>query len=145
MLFNFRTPPSAVLGQAMVPPSKDCGLIPILVALQWQTRSFIMISLRENLPKIGIPPGTPVSYRAFASRPSSLSQAIRSMDAPQNWQQVSDLHYDENWTDEVDGVGWDGANWIFSCNARQSKPGANHKAIYVFKGGQPLKDDNWIC
>ncbi len=104
-----------------------------------------MSSLKEKLPKIGIFPGAPVSYRnSFVSRPSLLSQAIRSMDAPQNWQQVSDIFLDEYWTDEVQGVAWDGSNWIFSCNANQSKPGANDKAIYVFRGGKPLIDDNWI-
>jgi hypothetical protein len=44
----------------------------------------------------------------------------------------------------VQGVAFDGSNWIFSCNANQRKPDANNKAIYVFKGGQPLKDDGWI-
>jgi len=105
-----------------------------------------MISLREKLPKIGINPGTPVSYcNSFASRPTSLREAIRSMDAPQNWQQVSDIFRDDFWTDEVQGVGWDGSNWIFSCNANQSKPDVNDKSIYVFKGGQSLGDGKWIC
>jgi len=105
-----------------------------------------MRSLRENLPKIGIPPGTSVSYRnSFASRPNSLSQAMRSMDAPANWLQVGDIFVDAYWTDEVQGVAWDGHHWIFSCNANQSKPGANDKAIYVFNSGQPLKDGNWMC
>jgi hypothetical protein len=105
-----------------------------------------MISLKENLAKIGITSGTPVSYHdSFASRPASLRQAIRSMDAPQNWQPVSDIFRDDFWTDEVQGIGWDGSNWIFSCNANQSKPDANDKAIYVFRGGQPLGDGKWIC
>lgn len=104
-----------------------------------------MISLREKLPKIGIHPGTLVSYRnSFASRPASLREAIRSMDFPQNWQQVSDIPYDEFWTDEVQGVGWDGLNWIFSCDANQDKPDVNEKSIYVFIGGQSLKDGTWF-
>ena len=104
-----------------------------------------MISLRENLPKIGISRGTPVSYcNSFASYPRSLNQAIQSMESPQNWQAVSDIFLDQHWTEEVQGVAWDGRNWIFSCNARQSKPGHKDKAIYVFAGGAPLKDDNWI-
>ncbi len=104
-----------------------------------------MISLGEHLPKIGIAKGTLVSYKNFSSRPPSLRQAIRSMDAPQNWQQVSDIFRDDFWTDEVQGVGWDGSNWIFSCNANQKKPDVNDKSIYVFKGGQSLKDNGWIC
>lgn len=103
-----------------------------------------MLSLRENLTKIGILPGSPFSYCSFASRPSRFSQAIRSMDAPQNWQQVSDISLDEYWTDEVQGVAWDGHNWIFSCDANQKKPDANDKAIYVFKGGESLLDMKWI-
>jgi len=104
-----------------------------------------MISLREHLPKIGITPGTLVSYKSFISRPSSLRQAIRSMDAPQNWQQVSDIFRDDFWTDEVQGVGWDGSNWIFSCNSNQKKPDVNDKSIYVFKGGHSLDDGGWMC
>jgi hypothetical protein len=104
-----------------------------------------MISLRQYLPRIGIYLDMPFSYRSFYSRPNSLRQAIRWMDAPQNWAQVSDVFRDDFWTDEVQGVAWDGANWIFSCNANQKKPGANDKALYVFQGGQPLGDDNWLC
>lgn len=105
-----------------------------------------MISYRESLTKIGIPKTASVSYQAFVSRPNSLRQAIRSMSAPttQQWSQVSDIFRDDDWTDEVQGVAWDGANWIFSANANQAKPGAEDKAIYVFKGGTPLGDGNWI-
>jgi hypothetical protein len=105
-----------------------------------------MISLKENLKKIGLPKGTIFSYKNdFASRPNSLRQAIISMDAPNNWVPTLDIHRDDYWTDEVQGVAWDGENWIFSCNANQSKPGHNDKAIYVFKGGSPLGDDKYIC
>jgi hypothetical protein len=99
-----------------------------------------MVSYRDSLTKIGISRETPVSYKGFSSRPQSLRQAIRSMDAPQEgtWQQVSDIPRDESWTDEVQGVAWDGENWIFSCNANQKKPGAKDKAIYVFKAGSNI-------
>ena len=102
-----------------------------------------MISLRENLAKIGIGPGTPMSYKAFFSRPPSLRTAIASMDAPAqgDWQQITDTHRGEqNWTDEVQGVAWDGANWIFSADARQTKPRTNDKALYLFAGNSNLKD-----
>jgi hypothetical protein len=105
-----------------------------------------MISYRDGLAKIGIPRSAAVSYRGFASRPKSLRQAISSMDAPtrSSWSQVAEIYRDDFWTDEVQGVAWDGANWIFSTNANQEKPGSRHKALYVFKGGQPLGDDLWI-
>lgn len=102
-----------------------------------------MGSLKQKLPQIGIAPGVPVSYLHFPTRPKSLIRAIRSMDSPQNWQQVSDIFRDDVWTDEVQGVAWDGANWIFSCNPPQGKPGTNHKGLYVFPGAQELGDGKW--
>jgi hypothetical protein len=102
-----------------------------------------MISLRECLTKIGILKHTPFSWNSFVSRPTSMKEAIRSMDAPKSWQQVSDINLDEDWTDEVQGVAWDSENWIFSCNANQSKPGHNDKALYLFKEGSSLKDGTW--
>jgi hypothetical protein len=105
-----------------------------------------VVSYRTALTKVGIPTTALVSYRGFVSRPESLRQAIRSMDAPtsQQWSQVSDIFRDDFWTDEVQGVAWDGSHWIFSANANQTKPGHNDKAIYVFKGGQTLGDNNWV-
>lgn len=105
-----------------------------------------MLSYRENLAKIGITSEESVFYKSFYSKPQSLRAAILSMQAPasQDWSQVSDIFEDEYWTDEVQGVAWDGSNWIFSTNANQKKPGVEDKAIYVFKGGAKLKDNNWI-
>ena len=105
-----------------------------------------MVSYRDSLTKIGIPKTAFVSYMGFASRPKSLRQAIRSMSAPASgdWHQVSDIFRDDFWTDEVQGVAWDGANWIFSANSNQAKPDANDKSLYVFKGGTSLGDDKWI-
>jgi hypothetical protein len=105
-----------------------------------------MISYRQQLAKIGIGYDEAVSYQAFYSRPRSLRQAIRSMDAPagNSWKQVSDIFRDDFWTDEVQGVAWDGTHWIFSANANQLKPGHEDKAIYVFKGGETLSDGNWV-
>jgi hypothetical protein len=110
-----------------------------------------MISLKETLKKLIYPSDIKFSFREkFAAHPDSLRQAIysmiRSIDAPQSWKPVSDIFRDDYWTDEVQGIAWDGENWIFSCNANQAKPlGVNEKAIYVFKGGQPIGDDKWIC
>jgi hypothetical protein len=107
------------------------------------------ISMRAGLKKIGEPKSgraIPAFPSGFCSAPQSLRQAVRAMDAPasQDWSQVSDIFRDDSWTDEVQGVAWDGSHWIFSANANQSKPGANDKAIYVFKGGQSLGDDKWL-
>lgn len=103
-----------------------------------------MISYKESLAKIGITSG-PVSYLSFYSRPKSLRQAIRSMDAPrrEDWQQVSDIHIDENWTEECQGVAWDGVHWIFSSNGSGGL-GSNPKGLYIFNGGTPFKDDNIV-
>lgn len=105
-----------------------------------------MLSYRDNLVKIGIESNASVSYKSFYSKPRSLRDAILSMQAPasQDWSQVSDIHRDDYWTDEVQGVAWDGSHWIFSCNANQKKPNVKDKAIYVFKGGQSLGDNKWI-
>ena len=104
-----------------------------------------MASYRTGLTKIGIPETASVSYLGFASRPKSLRTAIRSMDAPasDSWSEVADIFRDDDWTDEVQGVAWDGSNWVFSANANQDKPGHNDKAIYVFNGGATLGDDEW--
>jgi hypothetical protein len=104
-----------------------------------------MLSYRAHLAKIGIGPGDAVSYRGFASRPASLRVAMRSMLAPAqaDWTQVSDIFRDDFWTDEVQGVAWNGSHWIFSTNANQVKPDAEDKAIYVFAGGATLADGNW--
>src|SRR5262249_34705999 len=110
---------------------------------QWECS---MISYRENLAKIGISLDSSVSYRDFFSAPQSLRQAILSMDAPgsHDWHQVSDIFRDESWTDEVQGVAYDGEHWIFSTNANQKKPGCKDKAIYVFQAGSKIKDGQWI-
>jgi hypothetical protein len=104
-----------------------------------------MVSLRQQLAKIGIAASDPFSYRAFYSRPASLRAAMTSMDAPasDDWHQVSDIFRDDFWTDEVQGVAWNGSHWIFSANSNQSKPDSEDKAIYVFKGGEPLGDGSW--
>jgi hypothetical protein len=104
-----------------------------------------MLSYRDHLARIGIGPNEAVSYRAFYSRPASLRTAMRSMLAPktEGWKQVSDVFRDEFWTDEVQGVAWNGTHWIFSTNANQKKPDVEDKAIYVFEGGDKLLDGSW--
>ena len=104
-----------------------------------------MLSYRDQLSKIGIAHDANVAYGNFYSKNKSLKAAMRSMDAPetQDWQQVSDTFRNDYWTDEVQGVAWNGSHWIFSTNANQDKPGAEDKAIYVFKGGHTIGDGDW--
>ncbi len=106
-----------------------------------------MLSYRENLTKIGIGVEAVVSYSAFYSKPQSLREAIRSMNAPtsHDWSQLPDIFRDDYWTDEVQGVAWDGSHWLFSTNASQKKPDVKDKAIYVFSGNaKSLGDDKWL-
>lgn len=105
-----------------------------------------MLSYRDSLVKIGIASNASVSYKSFYSKPRSLRDAILSMHAPmsQDWSPVSDIHRDDYWTDEVQGVTYDGSHWIFSTDANQKKPDHNDKAIYIFKGGQSLGDGKSI-
>lgn len=108
-----------------------------------------MMSMLASLQKIGEPkPGKaiPAFPHGFYSAPKNLRAAMQAMNAPtsQDWSQVSDIFRDDYWTDEVQGVTWDGSHWIFSTNANQDKPGCEDKAIYVFKGGQSLGDGKWI-
>lgn len=105
-----------------------------------------MPSYREQLSKIGIGPGAPVSWSSFASKPRSLRTAMRAMDAPAqgDWHQVDDAFADEFWTDEVQGIAFNGTHWIFSTNANQDKPDVEDKALYVFAPDTPMTDDGWV-
>ena len=108
-----------------------------------------ILSLRTQLMKIGEPKegnSIPDIPSGFYSAPQSLRAIMMSMDAPvsEDWSQVSDVFRDEYWTDEIQGVAWDGAHWIFSANANQKSISANNKGIYVFDGGSDLKEHNWV-
>lgn len=104
-----------------------------------------MLSYRKQLGKIGIAVNAAVSYKDFYSCPRSLLEAMRSMDAPVDgdWELVSDIYRDDFWTDEVQGVAWNGSHWIFSTNANQAKPDSEDKALYVFAPGENFGDDGW--
>lgn len=88
-----------------------------------------MISYRKQLAKIGYQPGTAVHYRDFYYRPTSLRKAMRAMDAPASYALETEApgRIDEDWTEEIQGVLWDGAHWLFSSNA-------DSKAVYTFNG-----------
>lgn len=103
-----------------------------------------METLRDALERIGIGRSKPFSMRAdLQSFPPSLRQLIAATQNPGGWRQVSDIARDQSWTDEVQGVAHDGANWLFSCNARQTKPGHRDKALYAFPAVSQLKDGDW--
>ena len=86
-----------------------------------------MVSYRASLTKIGIPLTAAVGNRGFASRPKSLRQAIlfdgERARAANSWSQVSDIFRDDSWVDEVQGVTWDGAHWIFCSQRETGEPG----------------------
>jgi hypothetical protein len=108
-----------------------------------------MKSYKEQLKKIGIVKGMPVSYRNFSWRPARLSDAIHAMDSPSGFNQVTEKpgELDKAWTEECQGVAWDGSHWLFSCNGSQpisdSGPiiGNSPKAIYTFNGHTNFDDD----
>lgn len=83
-----------------------------------------MISYRNSLKKIGMTSGN-VSYKAFASYPMALRQAIKAMSIPRAIKNVTEHHVDEDWTEECQGVAWDGRHWMFTSNG-------SPKAIYSF-------------
>jgi hypothetical protein len=92
-------------------------------------------SYRKALEQIGITAAT-VSYNDFYCRPKSLAQAMDAMQLAGEFQQVSDIYLDEDWTDEVQGCATDGAHWFFTSN--------NPRKLYVFNAGQPLHDGNIV-
>src|SRR5690349_14529106 len=109
-----------------------------------------MMSYRAQLAKIGIQPGTGQSYRKFASYPLQLSVAMRSMDWPRVISQATEApgEIDQGWTEECQGVAWDGAHWVFSTNgsglASEDFPlvvGHMPKALYIFNGTTNFHDD----
>lgn len=107
-----------------------------------------MISYRAQLAKIGEQTGVPVSYQSFGWRPTSLRQAMRAMDFPQEFHQATEKpgQIDEGWTEEIQGVVWDGQqqHWIFSSNGSQPFKGItvgdSPKAVYVFNGHTKFED-----
>lgn len=102
-----------------------------------------MASLRAGLYAIGEHGDHPPAYPSgFASAPASLAQGIRAMLAnPQMaaWVRVSpETFVDENWSEEAQGITWDGEHFITSSNGSwgQWYPGASPKALYRFRPGQ---------
>ncbi len=103
-----------------------------------------METLRDALERIGIDRSQPFSItKDLQSFPPSIRQIIAATHDPGGWRQVNEVSRDELWTDEVQGVAYDGAHWLFSCNANQSKPGARDKALYTFPAVSKLKDGEW--
>lgn len=95
-----------------------------------------MISLRENLTKIGIPPGTRFSYRDLWLPPPSLRALIRSLDAPSAWSETIPGHeLDEDWTEEVQGCAWGHNRWFFTSY--------DPPRLYVFDGSTFSKIKSW--
>jgi hypothetical protein len=97
-------------------------------------------SLRTGLSAI-VEPKPNQSIRPIpsklASRPGkSLKQMIETMllvPHPEKWVQANEGFHDEHWSEEVQGVTWDGGHFYFSANDA-GKPGAHPRAIYRFLG-----------
>lgn len=107
-----------------------------------------MISYRAQLAKIGVQPGTPISYRGFYSRPTSLRQAMRAMDMPAEFHQATEKSLDKDWTEECQGVIWDGAHWIFSTDGSKDAGGllvgGSPKALYTFNGNTNFNNPDQV-
>jgi hypothetical protein len=74
---------------------------------------------------------------------------MQGMDGPHGYHNVHERSIDSSgWTEECQGVAWDGANWIFSSNGSQPIDGVvignMPKALYTFPGHADLNDDDSI-
>lgn len=93
-----------------------------------------MISLRESLKKIGEPRlFRPIRWipSEFDSFPQSLRLAVNAMNSPrmENWTSDPihiDSFYDQDWTQECQGIATDGNFWYIVSNKE------NKKAVYKF-------------
>ena len=83
-----------------------------------------MIRYRHRLSHIGIS-SEKVSYRKFTNPPRSFRQALEVMSLPPEFTKVAEHHVDERWTEECQGIAWDGSRWIATSNR-------SPKAIYLF-------------
>ncbi len=95
-----------------------------------------MISLRENLSKIGISPGTPFSYRDLWLPPQSFRALIRSMDAPGSWLETNPgEELERSWTEEVQGCALGHGRSFFTSY--------DPPCLYVFDGATGAKVKFW--
>jgi hypothetical protein len=121
------------------------------------------LSLRAGLAEIGVHgPTSPPMPSGFASFPNSLATAIRAMQAhpdPKSWSRGPEAFADEDWSEECQGITYDGRRFITSSNGtwvhpKQSglwsnvpNPGwtldRSPKALYFFKpGSYRFRDDD---
>lgn len=97
-----------------------------------------MISLRQNLKKIGIYPGTPIHYRDFWLPPQSIRTLIRSLDAPGSWTETNPgTELDKDWTEEIQGCAWGHGRWFYVSNAKDSP------RLHVSDGATGKKVKSW--
>ena len=96
------------------------------------------LSLRTALSTIGEPKGSVVSVPSdFKSTPGKslkdIANAMMLLPRPEQWVQANESHKNEHWTEEVQGVTWDGSHFYFSANDA-GKPGSPKRTIYRFVG-----------
>jgi hypothetical protein len=91
-----------------------------------------MTSLKNSLEKIGEPKPNSM-YKpipsGFHSSPRSLKAAIKAMDLPliENWTLANvDNFYNEDWTEECQGIVTDGNFWYLVSNNKEKR------AVYKF-------------
>jgi hypothetical protein len=100
-----------------------------------------MLSYREGLARIGVPPSQSDSYAGFPSRPKSLRTAIQSMSAPSgsDWLPATETKLKStSWTNQCQGVAFDGEYWIFSGNS--STRWGRSKGLWAFRDETRLGD-----
>lgn len=121
------------------------------------------VSLRAGLAEIGVHgPTSPRMPSGFATFPRSLATAIRSMQAhpdPLHWSRGPESFADQHWTEEGQGITFDGHRFITSSDgtwvhpektgtwSNVPNPGwlldRSPKALYFFKKGKyGFRDDD---
>jgi hypothetical protein len=69
---------------------------------------------------------------------------MRLMTRPTGFQQLTECSIHQDWTNQVEGVGWDGSHWLFTSNGSQpvggGALGSSPKAIYVFSPNTDFND-----
>lgn len=121
------------------------------------------LSLRQGLAAIGVHgPTSPRMPSGFATFPRGLAEAVRAMRAhpdPLNWSRGPETFADEDWSEECQGITFDGQRFVTSSDgtwvhpeksgfwSNLPNPGwsldRSPKALYFFKkGSYGFRDDD---
>jgi hypothetical protein len=96
------------------------------------------ISLRIALSNIGEPGSkvhtVPTDFKSTAGNSlKDMAETMMLRPNPEAWTEPPEGHHDEHWTEETQGVTWDGSHFYFSANDA-GKPGSHPRAVYRFLG-----------